>query len=137
MTFPVTLSLPFPSAPGLSPNDRVHYQQRAKAVAAYRLSCGDAALKARRKAEARGVTFPLPAPVEARITFVLTSRQRRDFLNLYASFKAGEDGIVDAGLLVDDDVWHYTPTLAVERGATQAVRVVLRGALVAQERLAV
>lgn len=40
------------------------------------------------------------------LTFVFAVRRRRDFDNLLARFKPGLDGIVQAGLIVDDDAEH-------------------------------
>ncbi len=40
------------------------------------------------------------------LTFVFAARRRRDFDNLLARFKPGLDGIVQAGLIVDDDAEH-------------------------------
>ncbi len=40
------------------------------------------------------------------LTFVFALHRRRDRDNLIAMFKPGQDAIVDAGLIVDDDVEH-------------------------------
>ena len=64
-------------------------------------------------------------PLNVTITFILKDNRRHDWDNLLASFKAGIDGIVDAGLLPDDDVRSWSPTLRYEQGATAAVRVEL------------
>ena len=61
----------------------------------------------------------------ATITFVLKGKRRRDIDNLFASIKPGIDGIVDAGLLPDDDVRSWSPTLRYEQGDKPAVRVEL------------
>lgn len=122
----VVLQLPFPPVE-LSPNARKHRWDKASYTAAYREQCRVMALNMRRTYERQGVTFPLSRPVTALITFVLTTRRRRDFLNMYAAFKAGEDGVVDAGVLADDDCWGYTPTLAVAEGTDQVVLLTLTG----------
>jgi crossover junction endodeoxyribonuclease RusA len=85
------LRLPF-TAP-LSLNDRMHYMVKAKHTKAWR----DAA---RLAAEAAGI----PSCSRIRITLIYTprDRRRRDPLNLIATLKACEDGIVDAGVVPDD-----------------------------------
>lgn len=120
----IEFELPFPPAE-LSPNARIDWHPKAKHIADYRQACAQLAKSAR---VAEGGTWPLPAPVNARYTFVLTSRRRRDFCNLYSAFKAGEDGIVDAGLIGDDNAWNLQVELAVELGEKPSVIVSLWGA---------
>ena len=43
------------------------------------------------------------------LTFVFPEHRRRDRDNLQARFKPGQDAMVDAGLLLDDDVDHLQP----------------------------
>ena len=85
------LRLPF-TAP-LSLNDRMHYMVKAKKTKEWREA-------ARRAAEAAGI----PSCSRIRVTLIYTPRdkRRRDPLNLVASLKACEDGIVDAGVIPDD-----------------------------------
>lgn len=78
---------------GLSPNDRVHWTKRAKAVKAYRFS---AAMRAR---EAGWLGL---GAVDLRVTFCPPSGWRTgDMDNLIARFKAGQDGLADT-LQVND-----------------------------------
>lgn len=112
-----------PTPRQLNPNGRYHWARKARAAAEYKLAC---------KVDATNVknafppgTFPLRPPVKATITFVVRTNHRRDPLNLYAAFKSGEDGIVAAGLLVDDDFKHYQPELRWEKGLKEMVRVEL------------
>lgn len=78
---------------GLSPNDRVHWAKRAKAVKAYRFS---AAMRAR---EAGWLGL---GAVDLRVTFCPPSGWRTgDLDNLIARFKAGQDGLADT-LQVND-----------------------------------
>ena len=44
----------------------------------------------------------------ARETFVWPDKRRRDVRNAEASTKAQWDGIVDSGLIIDDDYHHLT-----------------------------
>lgn len=92
----VTLELPFPGR-GLSPNSRLHWRVKAAAVAGYREACGWIAKEAMQRLEA-----PLEPPVKADILYVLPDGRRRDPDNLLAMLKPAWDGMVDAGLLVDD-----------------------------------
>ena len=124
MTTAITITLPFPY-PELSPNSRCGWQAKAAAVQAYRHECKVEAMNAfREKYAGLANWLPMP-PIEATITFVLKDKRRHDWDNLLASFKAGIDGIVDAGLLPDDDVKSWSPTLRYEQGAVAGVRVEL------------
>ncbi len=118
----VTLTLPFPGR-GLSPNSRLHWRVKAAAVAEYREDCGWIAKEAAQKLQA-----PLQPPVRAQVLYVLPDRRRRDPDNLLAMLKPAWDGMVDAGLLVDDRIG----TLSVDdlqfkyRARHGAVQVTLR-----------
>ena len=50
------------------------------------------------------------------ITWVAKDKRRRDTDNLLASMKAYIDGLVTAGLIVDDSADHVSYTLQYERG---------------------
>ena len=50
------------------------------------------------------------------ITWVAKDKRRRDVDNLFASMKPYIDGLVDSGLLTDDDAMHVSYTLRYERG---------------------
>lgn len=117
----ITITLPFPPAE-LSPNARCHWRVKAEAVAMYRKTCTYMTKMVMWEQSAIG-KFPLKPPVEASITFVLKGKRRRDMDNLFASFKAGIDGIVDAGLLPDDDVRSWSPTLRYEQGEKPLIRI--------------
>ena len=100
----VQFALPFPPL-GLSPNARLSWQEKRPIVRDYRRTCMVDALNVRRDLERQGMTFPLRVPVTMIVTFVLTSQaRRRDWTNLIGAWKAGEDGIVDAGVLADDSI---------------------------------
>lgn len=124
MTQQVSFELPFPPR-GLSPNSRQHWRVKASLAAQYRETCGWVGKETMQR---YGLTSPLEPPVRAEVTFVLPNRRRRDPDNLMASLKAAWDGLVDAGLLVDDRVGMFTPayTGEVEYGRTGAVKVVLK-----------
>ena len=50
------------------------------------------------------------------ITWVAKDKRRRDADNLFAALKATIDGLVEVGLLVDDDAMHVSYTLRYEQG---------------------
>jgi len=118
----IRIDLAFPPT-GLSPNDREDWHVKAKIAKQYRYDCKIDSLHAKSFVPLKDL--PTGEHMAVTITFILTSKRRRDFDNLIASFKAGMDGIVDAGILEDDSVWKYTPTYRVELGKKQAVRVEL------------
>ncbi len=115
----IVITLPFPPAE-LSPNSRCGWRAKAAAVQAYRYEC-----KVLCRQETNGMT--MPQYTTATITFVLKDKRRHDWDNLLASFKAGIDGIVDAGLLPDDDVRSWSCSLRYEQGPKALVRVELWG----------
>ena len=95
--------------PDLSPNKRLHYMALYKA-------------KAAAKQEAAALVMAQgkpPRPYERAhitITWVAKDKRRRDTDNLFSSMKAYIDGLVEAGLLVDDDAMRVSYTLRYERG---------------------
>lgn len=89
--------LPLPTR-ALSPNGRAHYQEKARKVAAYRAQA--------KRAASPQVFGPPWERVTARATFFHKVRRRRDDVNHLAMLKPAYDGIVDAGLIVDDDSEH-------------------------------
>jgi Holliday junction resolvase RusA-like endonuclease len=99
----LSFELPFPLR-GLSPNSRLSWRAKASVTARYREMCGWAAKEAMQQ---HGLKGPLHPPVVAEVTFELPDRRRRDEDNLKASMKAAWDGLVDAGLLVDDDIARF------------------------------
>jgi crossover junction endodeoxyribonuclease RusA len=87
------ITLPWPPSI-LSPNTRVHWAPRAKAVASYRNECGW-------RARAQGVYPVEVGPVRMTITFHPPDARRRDRDNMIASCKAMMDGLADAMILDD------------------------------------
>jgi len=107
-----TLVLSLPS-PALSPNCRAHYMTKARAVKAYREEARIQALKA-----IRVTRRPAPKMVEAKVgaTFFFALERRRDPDNLLASIKSAFDGIVDSGMLADDNkLTHLPAQIGVDR----------------------
>ena len=95
----MTLHIEIPGLPPreLSPNARVHWAKKAKVTAEYRLTARFCAIAA-----CHLQTPPSWNHAKVDITFVVPDKRRRDKTNLAASFKAGLDGLVDAGIIKDD-----------------------------------
>ncbi len=105
----VTISLPLPPKE-LSPNERMHWARKARAVRNYRRWTDVATRQARPK----GWTVPSEVVVTCR--FYFRDRRRRDRDNLLASMKAAFDGIVDSGLIRDDcDMIHMPVVIGYDR----------------------
>ncbi len=102
--YTITLSLP-PNV--LSPNSGRHgsWRPRAKAKKAYRYVA---------KIETLWITDdyePRWPAATVRATFYFKDRRRRDKDNFNAMLKPAWDGLVDAGLLADDDQLTHLPTV--------------------------
>ena len=83
----------------LNANDRVHWRTRARITKALREAAEKSALDAH-----------IPPQEQIRIQAVLHphDKRRRDPHNWYPSYKAAIDGLVDAGVIPDDDDRHLT-----------------------------
>ena len=93
----------------LSPNKRLHHMELYRAKAAAKMDAVMLVLsqgKPVRPYERAHIT----------ITWVAKDKRRRDTDNLFASMKAYIDGLVEAGLLADDDAMRVSYTLRYERG---------------------
>ena len=83
----------------LSPNSREHWAVKARAVKAQREEAGWLAK----------VQWKDQKPMtHARINyqFIVTDKRHRDIENTYSACKSFVDGLVDAGVLIDDDSKH-------------------------------
>lgn len=78
----------------LSLNDRTHFRVKAQAVKEVR----DMVIVL-----ARAAKIPPCRKVRTTLIYVPRDRRRRDPLNLVATMKACEDGLVDAGVIPDDN----------------------------------
>ena len=99
----VTLTFPWPPKE-LSPNARPNRYAKASATREYREACGWLAVE--QSLDEEHVTICLNSPVLAIVTFHVKDKHRRDIRNMEAALKPLWDGIVDAGILVDDDYKH-------------------------------
>lgn len=107
----LTIELPWPDR-ALSPNARVHWRVKAKAVKAARASAKLAAYLAMRKAK-----WPKAVYDEAvtQIVFTQKIRRRIDRDNCLSSCKAYLDGLADAGVIKDDCGFTHKP-IRIEQG---------------------
>ena len=114
---PFVTWLPVPDR-RLSPNARVHWRTRAPLVLKARQGACVAACKI------LGVRAPQWHEVTARATFHFPDRRRRDTDNLAALLKPVWDGLVDAGLLIDDDrITHLPVEIVHEKGCVPVVKI--------------
>lgn len=89
----------------LNSNDRMHWREKARRSAFLR--------RAALAIAGTGWT-PVPYRVRAEVDFEFPNRRRRDVHNLMPTVKPLIDGLVDAGLLVDDSTAHLVgPDLRV------------------------
>lgn len=108
MTVTFTFSLP-PRI--LSPNARSHFHAKARATKKYRTDC-----KVRVMTQVAGGFKPRWKTATLQMHWIAKTRMRPDDGNAIASFKAGLDGITDAGILDDDrGITHLPVTFGVDR----------------------
>jgi len=88
-----------------SPNWRGSWFDRYQAGLVYRNAVFYSCVEARNRAALYGYPKPFNK-ARLDLTFVFPLRRRRDRDNLQARFKPGQDAIVAAGLVRDDDVEH-------------------------------
>lgn len=101
------LALP-PGLKLLNANQRVHYRVRAEQTAAIRGAAREACIAHPQLRADLAAAGEAPVLSHAWILGVFhpPSRRRADPANWYGSFKAAVDGVVEAGLLEDDDHLH-------------------------------
>ena len=101
---PVTIALPA-GLDLLNANQRLHHAPKAKLTAAIRAAAHEAVTKDSNLMAALAAAKPGPLFQRVHVLGILhpPKNDRRDPANWYPSFKAAVDGIVDAGLLEDDD----------------------------------
>lgn len=109
-----TLILPWPPSI-LSPNKRVHWAIKNKAVKKYREECHWIT-------KAAGVRINWDGIVHLWITMYPPDRRHRDDDNVIAAFKAGRDGVAQA-LGLDDKLFRIHPWLSDEVVKGGEVRV--------------
>ena len=91
------IDLPFPPQ-GLNPNrNKRSVMMKARLTKEYRKLCGNECF-------AQGIRRVHAEALNATITFYPPDKRLRDFDNMIASFKSGQDGIADV-VGVDDAKW--------------------------------
>ena len=96
-TIKLTLTLPLPPRE-LSPNARLHHFPKAEVTKEYRRRVYIQCMIQRGEWGRRETGRYLVTE-----TYRFADRRKRDVRNLFAAFKAGEDGLVDAGIIPGDD----------------------------------
>lgn len=102
----LVIALPLPDA-HLSPNGRASHFAKARHVRKARQDALEAAQVAIYLSGISISQFPLKC-VKSRERYFWRQARRRDVRNAEASLKAYYDGLVEAGVLVDDDIEHLT-----------------------------
>lgn len=114
----IELTIPWPPK-DLSPNARVHWSVRRKAVKTYR----DACFWATKQLMALGGWQNLPdGDLHLWIDFYPPDRRHRDDDNMLAAFKSGRDGIADA-LGINDKRFRSHPYAKEQIGGMVKVRI--------------
>ena len=100
----VTITLPA-GIELLNANQRLHHAPKAKLTAAIRAAAHEAVTEDEHLMAALAAARPHPLYERVHVLGILhpPKNDRRDPANWYPSFKAAVDGLVDAGLLEDDD----------------------------------
>jgi crossover junction endodeoxyribonuclease RusA len=94
--------LDLPMSRPLSLNGREHWRRKAALVKRVRLLAF---------AKAQHVGVPALPRIAVELHYVPRDRRRRDPLNLVATLKPVEDGLVDAGVVPDDTPEYVEPTM--------------------------
>jgi len=104
----ITIILPLPD-PALSPNARVHWTEKAKAVKSYRF-------EAKCKVMAKTPRRLMWGKASYKASFHFKDSRRRDADNAIASLKSALDGVADAGLVINDSVlWPERPEFHTDK----------------------
>ncbi|CAM3288235.1 hypothetical protein [Stackebrandtia soli] len=108
-----TLDMPAPDT-WLNSNDRMKWQPRHRLTRTWRHAGQTWALAALRRGDLARITGPVEIVAAVRRD---TARGRSDAANRYPTVKAVVDGLVDAGVLVDDSD-RYVTSLKMVAGPT-------------------
>ena len=115
------IELPLPPKE-LSPNARVHYQVRARAT---REAKDEVIIALAQQPPA--LRFLRPRPYEratVTVTFIVPDRRNRDKGNLIGSAKPYLDGLVDAGVIADDNwkaIEEVYPPIEYQKGVRKTI----------------
>ena len=126
----MTLTITIPGLPPreCSPNARVHWIVKAKHAAHYRetvriIAQSFAREYSRTESATSFVIGQPPARALVDVTFIVPDKRRRDKTNYASAFKAGLDGLVDAGVIVDDSHEHIDDQyhIVYEKGKSMTI----------------
>lgn len=98
--------------PPLNANQRMHWAPKGKLTRTIR----DETARLAREAN-----IPETSTVTVQLAWVVTDKRRRDSDNIYPTFKAMCDGLVDAGIVPDDTpafMDKRAPIIRLEQGGT-------------------
>jgi hypothetical protein len=120
MNLPLTMICSFPSPP-LRSNDRGRWQARENRRKLIRKEAG---VRAIALLSQNPDSHPLRGPLSVRMTWVVTTRLRRDVGASAATLKVWIDGLVDGGL-IESDHWQVVAeeSYRIELGDKPMVRV--------------
>lgn len=116
MSDTITLTIPAP-AKWLNSNDRLHWAPKAKLTKSWRQA---AHVYARQAKLPKGLTR-----VRIEALTHKTTANRYDAMNLYPTLKAVVDGLVDYGLVSDDNNDQVTGPFITDGGRHKTAKVVL------------
>ena len=108
------MMLPWPPR-ALSPNARTHWRKKAPIAKAYKAACWALAKEA-------GMVVPDVEKIALWLDFYPPDRRHRDMDNMFASMKAGLDGLADA-LHFNDKGFKVTLDVADDTGAKVVVEI--------------
>lgn len=118
----ITIEVPFLPPGEISPNARESWVDKHAGSSQYRRTVWLCALNERNK---QNIDYPMKKP-RLNLVFVFAHSRRRDEDNLRTRFKPGLDGLVDAGLLPDDNPAHLvTGDMAIEVDPSRAPLTVI------------
>jgi len=100
MTNSITITMPLPPKE-LWQNRTGHWIKKSKATREYRSSAYLLGVSARLQRQCWEMA-------SAKLVFFWGDRRRRDVRNAEAAMKPAYDGLVDAGIIIDDDYKHLT-----------------------------
>lgn len=106
----------------VSPNSRVHWAVRAKAVKKQRIESWAAAQVAMGEVDEKGAWREATCQVH----WYARDQRRRDKDNALASLKATFDGLVDAGLLHDDSALTHLPLVFMVDPKNPRIELILK-----------
>lgn len=99
------VEVPFLPPAEYSPNSRNFWAEQYQAGKEYHDAVFYYCVDARNRGYRQAMSFPFLRALLT-LTFVFPQLRRRDADNLQTRFKPGLDAVVDAGLILDDDVEH-------------------------------